>query len=101
MPNKEKDDYLTSIAKTYFGTYAVFGIVFGLLTLTLIIPAMWGSFSAIFKAVNFPNKSILLLAFLIMVVWFISIFFIKKIKNPYIRIALIVVWALPLFKYLN
>lgn len=35
MANKEKDDYLTTAAKTYFGTYAMVGIVF--LTLFFII----------------------------------------------------------------
>lgn len=95
MSDKEKDDYLTTAAKTYFGTYVVFGIVFGLLALALIAPLVWDSFARIFKAV--PN---VLASFLIVGVWLLVLFLICRIKNLAIRIPLGLIWLSPFIKYL-
>lgn len=48
MANKEKDDYLTTAAKTYFGTYAVFGILFLLLALGMMANAIYKAITPTF-----------------------------------------------------
>ncbi|MDH2274110.1 hypothetical protein [Moraxella porci] len=72
MANKEKDDYLTTAAKTYFGTYAVFGIVFGLLALVVLIQAA----SSISYSAGLDD------ALTLATLFFIFLAFIKRFPKP-------------------
>lgn len=81
MANKEKDDYLTSIAKTYFGTYAVFGVLFLLLALGMMANAIYKAITPTF----FVYSSFI-------IYWILLAIFTAKVKNRAIKTVLILVW---------
>lgn len=87
MSNKEKDDYLTSIAKTYFGTYAVFGIMALIAAVGILAHGFYKAATpSLFMYLGFG------------VCWILLMVYASKVKNLAIKLGLFLLWFFsPLF----